>query len=161
MSSSLVPPTPPHPTPSPNMQVTITHLYLSFVSVLLLSPPNDVWLRCGLIAGLTGSVEEPCVVNMRLKPWFRHSVCEALGCISLSNCFRFYMLWACVCINVSSTGQEWASVRATLWREVKEWAFVFMWTPDMEDLCKTHVSTGDLSSFYTRKLHLGEKILLI
>lgn len=34
---------------------------------LLYSPPNDVWLRCGLIAGLTDGVEERCAVNMRWK----------------------------------------------------------------------------------------------
>jgi len=37
-------------------------------SSLLHSLSNDVWLRCGLIAGLTDGVEERCTVNMRRKP---------------------------------------------------------------------------------------------
>lgn len=45
----------------------------------------------------------------------------------------------------ASAGHEWASVRATLWREVKR-AFVFMWTADMQDLCKSHLSSGVTSA---------------
>lgn len=75
----------------PYLRVTVSHsvhLFAPHLSQFLSLPFSLSW---GLIAGLTDSVEEQCVANMRRK----RGVC------------------------VSSAGHEWASVRAMLWREVK------------------------------------------
>lgn len=99
-------------------------------SSLLHSLSNDVWLRCGLIAGLTDGVEERCTVTMRRKPglvtvcWWEKPVHKVV--------FNGYKFSCCVCSCVAkpervkeglcktaSAGHEWASVRAAIWREVK------------------------------------------
>lgn len=94
-----------------------------------------MWVNCRVNGEC--SVEERCVVSIRDKSqvWSQCVEKERVGegrlCISSLKYFR-------LCAEASLRG------------EVKEQAFVFMWTADTEDVCKTHLSTGDSSSVYIR-----------